>query len=333
MMLPARRTLLGLAALVGLVLVLGFAASSISAQEGGEIWPMAWQPRFEDINPETNVLINQPAHGMILPFDKMQWPKADLGPKGEGAFTTYLVGSPKANPPGFYVVYRVWGPGRTMGIEEPHWHKEMRPEVMIFGHGYSILFNKTYDPKLFERVGPGEGFVEQAGGRHVGFSNYPEVGRNPARNVMFLFGTPPIVDKMSTSDNPKDHGWVDHKDKIQWEAATENGPMLWRFVGDSRKDGYFGEFNKWRPGSGLQAHMHTADVYGMVVSGTVYQSYGDNPDPHDGLPYRKMTAGTFFTLPKGVAHSMYTQPNATEDAVVYMIGKGPSAIEPLKPRT
>lgn len=329
----ARRTYLRIAALLILSVGLAAAASSISAQEGGEIWPMAWQPRFEDVNPETNMLVNQPAHGMILPFDKMQWPKADLGPKGDGAFTTYLVGRPNANPPGFYIVFRVWGPGRRMGEVEPHWHKEMRPEVMIFGHGYSIGFNKTFDPKLYERVGPGEGFVEQAGGRHFGFSDYPDVGRNPARNVMYLFGTPPIRQTMNDSPNPKDHGWVYYRDKIQWEPATGTGPMLWRFVGDSRKAGYFGEFNRWRPGSGLQAHAHTADVYGMVVSGTIYMSYGDNPDPHDGLPYRKMTAGTFFTLPRGIAHSMYTQPNATEDAVLYMVGNGPSAIEPLKPRS
>lgn len=330
----AHRKSLRAAVLLSLVLGIASVAPSVSGQEdAAQIWPMAWQPIFEDISPVTNILANLPAHGMILPFDKVQWPKAGLGPKGDGAFTTYLIGSPKADPPDFYIVFRVWGPGRRMGEDEPHWHKEMRPEVMIFGHGYSIGFNRTFDRKLYQPVGPGDGFVEMPGGRHFGFSDYPEIGRNPARNVMFLFGTPPIVDKMSDSSNPKDHGWVYQGDKIPWEPQTGSGPMLWRFVGDSRKSGYYGEFTKWRPGSGLAPHTHSADLYGIVVSGTLYMSYGDNPDPHSGLPFRRITHGTFFTLPKGIAHSVYTPPNATEDAVVYLVGNGPSTITHLGPPT
>jgi hypothetical protein len=327
----ALRNKLWIAVLISLALGIAGTASTSAQEDAAQIWPMAWQPIFEDVTPETNMLTNLPLHGMILPFDKVQWPKAGLGPKEDGAFTTYLIGDPKADPPGFYIVYRVWGPGRRMGEDVAHWHREKRAEVMIFGHGYSIGFNRTFDPKMRESVGPGDGFVEMEGGRHFGFSDYPDIGRNPARNVMYLFGTPRIVDKQNESANPKDHGWVYYHDKIAWEPATGTGPMIWRFIGDARQAGYYAEFNKWGPGSGLPAHTYSNDVYGMVVSGTLYLSYGDNPDPHDGLPYRRMTQGTFFTVPAGIAHSIYTQPNATQDAVVYMVGNGPSTLTRLEP--
>jgi len=322
------------AGLLSLALGIAGAAVSVSAQEGGEIWPMAWTPVFEDVSGTTNVLANRPVDGMILPFDRVQWPaESDLGPKGDGSLTTYLLSHPKADPPEDYIVFRVWGPRRRMGEDAQHWHREMRPEVMIFGHGYSIGFNRTFDPSLRQSVGPGDGFVEMPGGRHYGFSDYPDVGRNPARNVMFVAGTLPIVDNPSDSANPRDHGWVYVQEQVEYEPPVGAGPMLWRFVGDSRKPGeFFAEFNKWLPGHGLAAHTHASDLNGIVVSGSVYMSFGDNPDPHTGLPYRKMTPGTFFFVPAGIAHSMSMPAGGTEEAIVYLLGRGPSTITMLEPR-
>ncbi|MFH1267153.1 MAG: hypothetical protein ABIK89_15605 [Planctomycetota bacterium] len=332
----ANRKKLLMAGVLSLALGIVGAAAPVSAQEaGGEIWPMAWTPIFEDAGGATNFLTNMPVDGMILPFDKVQWPaESDLGPKGDGGLTTYLLSQPKADPPEDYIVFRIWGPRRRMG-EDPqeHWHRELRPEVMIFGHGYSIGFSRTFDPSVRQNVGPGDGFVELPGGRHFGFSDYPDVGRNPARNVMFVAGTPPIVDKMNESPNNRDHGWCYFQEQLEYEPPVGTGPMLWRFVNDSRKPGeFYTEFNKYLPGHGLAAHTHATDLYGIVVSGTIYMNFGDNPDPHTGLPYRKMTPGTFFFVPAGIAHAMSMPAGGTQEAIVYLLGRGPSTITMLEPR-
>jgi hypothetical protein len=337
-----RKTLLLTAVVLGLALGMTWAVS-LSAQGPAERWPMAWTPHFEELTPDrpgadgTTVLRNQPAFGFILPFEEIVFPKQGVGPKADGATNTFLIGQPGVNS--FYIVLRVWGPGRHMGEDAQHWHREMRPEVMLFGHGYSIGFNKTFDEKVRQNVGPGDGFVELPGGRHFGFSDYPEIAKtNPGNNVMFVWGTEQIVSEASNSPNSKDHGWVYQHDKIQYEEAVGTGPKVWRFIGDSRKGkkggaqpapangGYWSEMQKWGPGSGLIGQVNDDDRYGVVVTGTMYLSFGVTPGTRrDGLPFRRMLPGTFFAIPRGVGYSIKAAPDASDDAVVFLTGRSGSA--------
>lgn len=307
---------------VCLALYIAGATVAISAQDPAEIWPLAWQPNFEPVpaSRSTLVLTNIPTFtGMILPFDKVRWP-TNVGPRGNEQYTTYLVGSPGSGR--MYLQWRIWPPANT-AMTEAHWHRERRTEVMIFGSGYWMGEGPVVDFSHRRRSPAGDFFTEEEGGWHFGWSD-PNV---PTNNVMFFFGTEPLVTEPKPKDSSQSHVVFGNVAGIQWEPAEGTGPMTYKLLGDASKTGWYNEFNRWRPGSKLEAHGHSDDRYGVVVSGTIFMSYGEKSDPEQA---RRMTAGTFFTQPAGMGHFMYVSSDAKEDAIVLMIGKGPSQIVPIK---
>jgi uncharacterized RmlC-like cupin family protein len=222
-----------------------------------------------------------------------------------------------------YLQWRIWPPGNT-AMTEAHWHRELRTEVMVFGSGYWMGHGPVVGFDHRRHSPAGDFFTEQAGGWHFGWSD-PNV---PTSNVMFFFGTEPLVDEPKPKDPSESHVEFGNVASIQWEPAKGTGPMTYRLLGDASKAGWYNEFNRWRPGSRMEAHAHSDDRYGVVVSGTIYLSYGDKSDPAQG---QRMPQGTFFTQPAGMGHFMYVPADAKADAIVLMIGKGPSKTVPIKP--
>jgi uncharacterized RmlC-like cupin family protein len=323
MMLVARRNKLLTAVVLSLAVCIGAATASLSAQDTAQGWPIAWEPNFDPVpgSRSTLVLTNIPTYtGMILPFDKVRW-ASNVGPSGNEQYTTYLVGSPGRGQ--MYLQWRIWPPGNT-AMTEAHWHRERRTEVMVFGSGYWMGHGSVVDFEHRRHSPAGDFFTEQPGGWHFGWSD----PNDPSYNVMFFFGTEPLVDEPKPRDSSESHVEFGNVASIQWEPAKGTGPMTSRLLGDASQADWYNEFNKWSPGSSIQAHAHSDDRYGVVVSGTISMSYGNTSDPAQA---RKMPQGTFFTQPAGIGHFMYVSPDATEDAVILMIGKGPSRIVPITP--
>jgi hypothetical protein len=275
---------------------------------------VAWRPTFEEVSPSTLQLTNTPSEtGVILPFHLIQFKHP--GPKGNERYSTRLVG--RRGSEDFYFQYTVWPPNNT-DMTEAHWHRELRTEVMIFGDGYWMGSGPVVDHKYRTRMFPGDFFIEAAGGWHFGWSD-PGI---PENNVMFFFGTEPIVDEPMSKDLPPEkHVQMFDHTKIEWEPPQGLGPMIFRLLGDASKAGWYNEFNRWRPGDSRIAHTHPDDRYGVVVSGMIYMGFGDGYDPSKA---RRMTTGTFFTQPAGMGHFMYVPIDQKDDAVVLMYGQGPS---------
>jgi len=68
----------------------------------------------------------------------------------------------------------------------------------------------------------------------------------------------------------------------------------------------------------IAAHTHRDDRFATVISGTWHFGYGDTPSAASA---KALTAGGFYTEPKGAAHFAFTR---DEPAVVRLTGVGPS---------
>lgn len=116
-------------------------------------------------------------------------------------------------------------------------------------------------------------------------------------------------------------------DKVQWgpgPAVLPAGAEAARLYGDPSKEGQFALRLKLPKGYHIPPHTHPAIENVTVLSGTFRIGMGETADQGktEALP-----AGSFVSLPPGMAHYVYTE----EETVVQLNTVGPWGLTYVKP--
>ena len=114
---------------------------------------------------------------------------------------------------------------------------------------------------------------------------------------------------------------------VKWTPAS--GPMAGTQMavvyGDPSKAGPYVVLFKLPDGWKAPPHTHGDDENVTVLSGVALFGIGDKPDP---AKMKELPAGSFVSVPKGVAH--YAM--AKGDSIIEVSGVGPSSMTVLKPK-
>src|SRR5262249_30450622 len=112
-------------------------------------------------------------------------------------------------------------------------------------------------------------------------------------------------------------------DALVWKDAPSlpKGAQTTIVAGDPTKPGMFVVRAKWPPNYRIPPHTHPNVEMVTVLAGTVFVAEGDKLDQGKG---KMMTAGSFYAMPAGHPHYVWT---GTEGATIQVQSIGPTAID------
>ena len=116
--------------------------------------------------------------------------------------------------------------------------------------------------------------------------------------------------------------------EIQWKpasAALPAGAQSAVLLGDPSKEGLFITRLKAPKGYRIPPHTHPNQEVITVISGTVNLGMGETADPAKA---KVLPAGTFFTMPPGMAHFAYFE----EETILQSSAIGPWGINYINPK-
>lgn len=112
-------------------------------------------------------------------------------------------------------------------------------------------------------------------------------------------------------------------DALSWTTAG-NGIQTTIVLGDPAKPGTYVQRLRFPKGTRIMPHMHPDERVAVLLSGTLYFNYGDTFD--EGA-LNRLAAGSTWTEPPNTAHFGWAK---DEDAVVQVVGRGPSGTTAVK---
>lgn len=114
--------------------------------------------------------------------------------------------------------------------------------------------------------------------------------------------------------------------QVQPEALTWTGAGIQTaaVVGDPAKPGIYVTRLRFPKGTRIVPHMHPDERVAVVLSGSLYFSYGES---FDETALTRFGAGATWTEPPNTPHFGLAK---DEDAVVQVVGIGPSRTIPVK---
>jgi quercetin dioxygenase-like cupin family protein len=114
---------------------------------------------------------------------------------------------------------------------------------------------------------------------------------------------------------------------IVWKdgpAALPPGAKMMPLEGDSSKEGFYTTRLLFPEGYKIPPHTHPTTEHVTVISGTLNIGMGEKFDESTG---RALPAGSFFYMPAGMKHFVWT----TGETVIQTNGCGPGGINYLNP--
>ena len=129
------------------------------------------------------------------------------------------------------------------------------------------------------------------------------------------------------ADTMESHTIVRPQD-IKWgpaPAILPPGAEAALLSGDPDKEGVFVLRLKFPAGYRVAPHTHPVDEIVTVISGTFYKGMGETADPSKAQP---LPAGSFFALPPGTAHYVFTK----EETVIQISTSGPWGLTYINPK-
>jgi quercetin dioxygenase-like cupin family protein len=129
------------------------------------------------------------------------------------------------------------------------------------------------------------------------------------------------------ADTMEGHTIVRPQD-IKWGPAPDmlpSGAEAALLTGDPDKEGVFVLRLKLPAGYRVAPHTHPVDEIVTVISGTFYKGMGETADPSKAQP---LPAGSFFALPPGTAHYVFTK----EETVIQISTNGPWGLTYINPK-
>ena len=110
-------------------------------------------------------------------------------------------------------------------------------------------------------------------------------------------------------------------DKLQW---TGTGIQTAAVVGNPAAPGVYVTRLRFPKGTRIMPHMHPDERVAVLLSGSLYFSYGKT---FDDQALTRLAAGATWTEPPNTPHFGLAK---DEDAVVQVVGTGPSRTIPVK---
>jgi quercetin dioxygenase-like cupin family protein len=114
-------------------------------------------------------------------------------------------------------------------------------------------------------------------------------------------------------------------DDIVW-SPSPLGFQTSRIVGDPTKAGMYANRVRFPAGLRIQPHFHPDERIVVVLSGTVYFGYGER---FDEAGMKALSAGSVWTEPARQPHFAWAKDG---EAVIQVIGNGPSGTTPIQPK-
>ncbi len=115
-------------------------------------------------------------------------------------------------------------------------------------------------------------------------------------------------------------------EEVQWQTDSDGSGMQRAVIaGDPSKPGLYVIRVKFPRGMMSRNHFHREDRYATVISGTWYTGTGDDFEPDNTVPLK---AGSYMKHPAGAHHFDGAK---EEEAVVQIVGEGPSETTRLRP--
>lgn len=114
-------------------------------------------------------------------------------------------------------------------------------------------------------------------------------------------------------------------DEFKWDISPRGNARA-NILGDDSKQGIYVNRTKFPPNTKIQPHSHPDDRVVTVVSGTLYMGYGERLDES---ATKMLPAGSVWTEPANQPHFVLTK---DEEAVIQVVGNGPSATTRLEPK-
>jgi quercetin dioxygenase-like cupin family protein len=114
-------------------------------------------------------------------------------------------------------------------------------------------------------------------------------------------------------------------DEVVW-TASPFGYHTANIAGHPAKPGMYVNRVRFPAGLRVQPHFHPDERVVIVVSGTVYFGYGEQ---FDEAAMKAMPAGSVWTEPARQAHFAWAKDG---EAVVQVVGNGPSGVVPIAPK-
>jgi quercetin dioxygenase-like cupin family protein len=116
--------------------------------------------------------------------------------------------------------------------------------------------------------------------------------------------------------------------EIKWgpgPASIPPGAQAAALYGDPAKDGLFALRIKMPKGYHIPPHTHPKPEIVTVIAGTVRLGMGETADQSRA---QALAAGSFFALPPGMAHYVFTD----EDTVIQVNSSGPWGLNYINPK-
>jgi quercetin dioxygenase-like cupin family protein len=114
-------------------------------------------------------------------------------------------------------------------------------------------------------------------------------------------------------------------DHVVW-SPSPLGFQIARIAGDPTKAGMYANRVRFPAGLRIQPHFHPDERIVVVLSGTVYFSYGEQ---FDEAGMKALSAGSVWTEPARQPHFAWAKDG---EAVIQVIGNGPSGTTPIQPK-
>jgi len=115
------------------------------------------------------------------------------------------------------------------------------------------------------------------------------------------------------------------QDDLTW-VANPAGFQVARIIGDPTRSGMYANRVKFPAGLRIQPHFHPDERIVIVLSGTVYFGYGEQ---FDEAKMKVLPAGSVWTEPARQPHFAWAKDG---EAVIQVIGNGPSGTTPIQPK-
>jgi quercetin dioxygenase-like cupin family protein len=173
-------------------------------------------------------------------------------------------------------------------------------------------------------------------------SKWRNFGRHPYENtewptqeVIMKIALPTLIAAVAVAgvaftapaDTIRGHTIVSPQE-IKWEpapAVLPPGAEAAVLFGNPSKEGVFVLRLKLPANYRVAPHTHPVDEIVTVISGTFYKGMGETADPSKAQP---LPAGSFFALPPGTAHYVFTK----EETVIQISTNGPWGLTYINPK-
>jgi quercetin dioxygenase-like cupin family protein len=113
--------------------------------------------------------------------------------------------------------------------------------------------------------------------------------------------------------------------QLTWSTGA-TGTQQAKIVGDPAKPGMYVVRSKFPPGLRVEPHFHPDERIVTVLSGTVYVSYGEQ---FDESKMQALPAGSVWTEPANQPHFTWAKDG---EALIQVVGNGPSGVIPVRPK-